>query len=114
MTEFLEVGLDEERGATKGEKRPGLLHPGPRRRLQNGGPLRVLDPYLALESKVPSVALALELVVILVLRRPPGNSSPLRSQHISAARWVGRIEHQALQAHFSFAEVREIELTPCQ
>jgi hypothetical protein len=51
---------------------------------------------VALESEVPSVAFALELVVILVVRRPPGNGSPLRSQHITAARRVGRIEHHAL------------------
>src|SRR5215208_1123115 len=62
-------------------------------------------------SEVPPVALALELVVILVVRLRPGNGSPLRSQHITAARWVGRIEHHALQAHLIFLEVREIELT---
>src|SRR5215203_566305 len=65
-------------------------------------------------SEVPPVALALELVVILVVRCRPGNGSPLRSQHITAARWVGRIEHHALQAHLIFLEVREIELTPRQ
>src|SRR5215208_4305531 len=65
-------------------------------------------------SEVPPVAFALELVVILVVRRPPGNGSPLRSQHITAARWVGRIEHHALQAHLIFLEVRVIELTPCK
>src|SRR5215208_5793451 len=47
-------------------------------------------------SEVPPVALALELVVILVVRCRPGNGSPFRSQHITAAPWVGRIEHQAL------------------
>src|SRR5215216_3104161 len=65
-------------------------------------------------SEVPPVAFALELVVILVVRRPPGNGSPLRSQHITAARWVGRIEHQALQAHLIFLELREVELTSRQ
>src|SRR5215217_2565942 len=65
-------------------------------------------------SELPPVALALELVVILVLRPPPGNGSPLRSQHITPARWVRRIEHHALQAHLIFLEVREIELTPRQ
>src|SRR5215208_6533310 len=68
-------------------------------------------------SEVPPVALALELVVILVVRRPPGNGSPLRSQHITAARWVGRIEHQALirwPCAFVFLELREVELTPRQ
>src|SRR5215212_9402956 len=66
-------------------------------------------------SEVPPMALALELVVIIVvISRRPGNGSPLRSQHITAARWVGRIEHHALQAHLIFLEVREIELTPRQ
>src|SRR5215203_1734851 len=65
-------------------------------------------------SEVPPVELALELVVILVVRCRPGNGSPLRSQHITAARWVGRIEHHALQAHLIFLEVREIELTSRQ
>src|SRR5215216_6920516 len=63
-------------------------------------------------SEVPPVALALELVVILVVRRRPGNGSPLRSQHITAARRVRRIEHHALQAHLILLEVREIEPTP--
>jgi hypothetical protein len=66
-------------------------------------------------SEVPPVELALELVVILVvISCRPGNGSPLRSQHITAARWVGRIEHHALQAHLIFLEVREIELTSRQ
>jgi len=35
-TEFSEVRRDEERGAKGDEKRPGLLHSGPRCRLRNG------------------------------------------------------------------------------
>src|SRR5215217_2236119 len=68
-------------------------------------------------SEVPRVALALELVVIIVVRRPPGNGSPISSQHITPARWVGRIEHQALirrPCAFIFLEVLEVELTPRQ
>src|SRR5215218_10078909 len=67
-------------------------------------------------SEVPPVALALELVVILVVRRRlVGNGMSIRSQHVTPRRSrVGRIEHQALQAHLIFLEVREIELTPCK
>src|SRR5215210_1457227 len=65
-------------------------------------------------SEVPPVALALELVVILVVRRRPGNGSPISSQHVTAARRVTRIEHHPLQAHLIFLEVREIELTSRQ
>jgi hypothetical protein len=61
-------------------------------------------------SEVPPVELALELVVILVVRRRPGNGSPLGSQHITAARWVGRIEHHALQAHFTSGHEGAISL----
>jgi hypothetical protein len=63
----------------------------------------------------PPVALALGLAVIIVVRRRPGHGSPLRSQHVTAARWVGRIEHHALirrPRHFTFLEVREVELAP--
>ena len=47
-------------------------------------------------SYVPLVELTLELVAIVVVRRPPGNGSPFRSQHVTAARRVSRIEHHAL------------------
>src|SRR5215208_4658356 len=99
-----------------GPKEAGAITPRPSTSPSKRRALRV-DPYLAVESEVPPVALALELVVILVVRRPPGNGSPLRSQHITAARWVGRIEHQALirwPCAFIFLELREVELTPRQ
>src|SRR5918997_1049338 len=60
------------------------------------------------------VELTLVLVAIIVISRLLANGSPLRSQHITPARRVGRIEHHALQAHLIFLEVREIELTPRQ
>jgi hypothetical protein len=97
-----------------GRKQAGAITPRPSASPSKRRALLVLDPYLAVDSKVPSVALALELVVITCWL---ANGSSLRSQHITPARWVRRIEHYALirrPRHFTFLEVREIELTSRQ